>query len=295
MISILITSYKEPETIGKAIEAFNNQQIKEKYEILVASPDIETGNVVLQYAKKFSHIRWIQDQRKGKPAALNLLLKEAKGDILILSDGDVYVSDNSVNQLLEHFKDSKVGIVSGRPISLSPKKTMLGYWSHLLTDEAAHNTRIERIKKGEFIACSGYLLAIRKIFHYIPEDALSEDAIMSHLIWEKGYKTDYEPEAKVFVKYPDNFKDWIIQKRRSAGGYQQINKYFKNPPKMRSFSKEILNGWYKPFKYAQNPQELLWSLALFPARLYLWIKIFQNVNNKDFNLLDIWKPVESTK
>ncbi|MBS3112459.1 glycosyltransferase [Candidatus Woesearchaeota archaeon] len=295
MISILITSYKESRTIGKAIEAFNNQKIKENYEILVASPDFETGTVVMKYASMFPNIRWIQDKRKGKPAAINLLLKEAKGDILFLSDGDVYVSDNSVNDLLEHFKDPKVGIVSGRPVSLSPKNTMLGYWSHLLTNEAAHATRIERTQKGEFIVCSGYLFAIRKKFQYIPEDLLSEDAIMSHLMWQKGYKTNYEPKAEVYVKYPTNFKDWIIQKKRSAGGYQQISKYFKNPPIMRSFSKEIINGWYKPLKYASNTKEFIWSLALYPARLYLWLKIFMDINNKHFNLLDIWKPVESTK
>ena len=28
MISIVITAYKEPKTIGKAIEAFKNQKIK---------------------------------------------------------------------------------------------------------------------------------------------------------------------------------------------------------------------------------------------------------------------------
>lgn len=295
MISILITSYKEPETIGKAIEAFNNQNIKREYEILVASPDIETGNVVMRYAVKYPHIKWIQDQRKGKPAALNLLLKEAKGNILILSDGDVYVSENSVNQLTKHFEEPKVGIVSGRPVSISPRDTMLGYWSHLLTDEAAHQTRLDRINQGKFIVCSGYLFAIKKKFQYIPEDALSEDAIMSHLMWQKGYKTAYEPEAKVFVKYPAHFNDWILQKKRSAGGYQQIKKYFKNPPRMRSFSREIIFGWYKPFKYAKNVKEFIWSLALFPARLYLWLNIFQDVNNKKFSFLDIWKPVESTK
>ena len=172
---------------------------------------------------------------------------------------------------------------------------MLGYWSHLLTDEGAHSTRIERTNKGQFIVCSGYLFAVKKVFEKIPEDLLSEDAIISHLMWNKGYKTAYAPEAKVYVKYPNNFKDWMIQKTRSAGGYQQIKKYFKNPPRMRNFWREALFGWYKPLRYANNFKELTWSLALYPARLFLWMKIFQEVNNKKFNLLDIWEPVESTK
>ncbi len=295
MISILITSYKEPNTIGRAIDAFLNQKIDREYEILVGAPDKETGNVVLQYTHKYPQVRWVQDQRKGKPAALNMLFKEAKGEYLILSDGDVYASDNAVNQLLKHFENPQIGIVSGRPVSLSPRKTMLGYWSHLLTDAGAHELRIEKTKLGEFIPCSGYLFAMRKLFNTVPEDVLSEDAIMSYMVWERGYFTAYEPEAKVFVKYPATFKDWMIQKRRSAGGYKQVKKYFKGVPQARSFWREALYGWLKALGYAESPKESLWTLALFGARAYLWLKIFVDFNVKSVNLLEIWKPVESTK
>lgn len=295
MISILITSYKEPKTIGRAIEAFLNQKIDYPYEILVGAPDEETGNVVLQYSAKYPQVRWIRDERKGKPAALNLLFKEAKGDIFLLTDGDVYVNDICVNSMIKHFEDSKVGAVCGRPISISSKDNMYGYWSHMLTDEGAHNTRLNRIKEGKFIVCSGYLFAVRKVFDEIPEDVLSEDAIISHLIWQKGYSIIYEPEAKVFVKYPDNFKDWIIQKRRSTGGYTQINKYFTNPPHMRTFWRETLYGWHRALGYAQSPRETWWTLMLFGARLYLWMIVYWDAHFKRFNLLDLWKPVESTK
>ena len=42
MLSIIITSFHEPRTIGKAIESFINQDIREKYELIVAAPDKET-------------------------------------------------------------------------------------------------------------------------------------------------------------------------------------------------------------------------------------------------------------
>src|SRR3989344_4220778 len=45
MISIVITSFKEPKTIGKAIEAILNQKINDDYELIVAAPDDETLDV----------------------------------------------------------------------------------------------------------------------------------------------------------------------------------------------------------------------------------------------------------
>ena len=293
MISIIITAYKEPKTIGKAIEAFKNQKIKEKHEIIVVAPDEET----ITEAKKYK-VKIIKDENKGKPSALNLAFeKTRKSGILILTDGDVYVSENSVNELVKQFRDEKVGAATGRPISLSDKNTMLGYWSHLLTDIGAHETRTNLVKKEKFIVCSGYLMAIRnKIVDVIPPDCLSDDAVISNLIYAKGYKTTYSPEAKVYVKYPDNFKDWMKQKRRSAGGYLQIKKYAYRSDGMRSFTKESM-GIIRALRYPKNIKEFYWTIMLVIARLYLWMIIFI-----DFKILRRslfketgWERIESTK
>ena len=279
MISIIITSYKESKTIGRAIECFINQNIKD-YELIVIAPDKET----LDAAKKYK-VKIIKDKGKGKPAALNLAFSKAKGSILILSDGDVFVENNSIYELLKKFKKD-VGAVSGRPISLNKRNNMLGYWSHLLTD-AAHNAR----KKKKIIECTGYLYAIRNLKLRIPENILSEDGYLSHLIHSKGYEVEYAPDAKVYVKYPDNFKDWILQKKRSAGGYTQIKNNFKNS---RSFSKESA-GIFFALNYAKNLKELIWTIMLILARLYLWIIILKDLKLKKEKFKETWKRVESTK
>src|SRR3989338_6191214 len=237
-LSIIITSYKEPNTVGKAIEIFL-PQINKKDEILVAAPDEETLTIIREYAKKDKRIKPIKDKGKGKPTALNLLFSLAKGKIWIFSDGDVYVDKEAVQQILIPFKNPKIGAVTGRPISTSPRETLLGYWSHLLTDIGAHDTRMNAAKNGQFIVCSGYLYAMRKgIIQSLPVDGLSDDAVISTQIWLNHWKIAYASKAMVYVNYPTNFKDWILQKRRSAGGYTQLKRYFNNPPMMRSFGKE---------------------------------------------------------
>jgi len=90
MISILITAYREPTTVGKAIEAFL-AQLPEDAELLVVAPDPETTAVVEEYARRYPVVRHVLDPQRGKPTALNFGLQAARGEIIVFSDGDVVV------------------------------------------------------------------------------------------------------------------------------------------------------------------------------------------------------------
>lgn len=288
MISIIITSYKEPKTIGKAIESFQKQKIKERYEIIVVAPDKKT----LDAARKYK-VKCFQDSGRGKPSALNLAFSKAKGDIIILSDGDVYISDNSVNELIKHFKDKKVGAVSGRPKAMDDRNNLFGFWAHLLND-SAHLERLRRNKKDLPIFCSGYIFAIRKdLFEKLPQDVL-DDAYISMLILKKGYKIKYEPNAIAYIKNPSNLKDWIKQKRRNAMGHNHARKLLRGAPQMKSFFNEAVYGWYKALSYPRNLKEFFWTLFLFPCRLYIWLLgIYDEIKGEE--VMKIWKRIESTK
>lgn len=295
MISIIITAYKEHRTIAKAIDSFLNQNINNKYEIIAIAPDKETSDIIKSFSKKYKQVKYLKDPGKGKPVALNLALKHAKGDFFILTDGDVFVSKNSVKELMNKFSNSQIGAVSGRPVSLNTRDNIYGYWSHLLSD-MADKLRKELISKGKFIVCSGYLYAIRKgIVDSIPDESLSDDAVISYITANKGYKISYAEKAQVFIKYPDNFKDWIKQKKRSTGGYNQL-KYLniRQDQVMRSFPKE-LSRFLDVFSYAKNIKELLWTFLLVLSRLYLWIVIFVQVNILKKELKKVWVRIESTK
>lgn len=288
MISIIITSYKEPKTVGRSIKSFQKQQIKEKYEIIVVAPDKET----LDVAKKYK-VKCFQDPGKGKPTALNLAFSKAKGDIIVLSDGDVYVNNNSVNNLLKHFKDKNVGAVTGRPVALDDKKTLFGYWAHLLND-SAHIERLRRDKKNLSMFCSGYIFAMRKdLYKKLPKDVL-DDGYISMLLLKKSFKIKYEPKAIAFIKNATNLKDWIIQKRRNSMGHNHAKQLLGDVPQMKSFSNEVFHGWYKAISYPKTLKELFYTKLLFPARLYIWLLSFYDKLKKR-KVMDIWKRVESTK
>jgi cellulose synthase/poly-beta-1,6-N-acetylglucosamine synthase-like glycosyltransferase len=302
MISIIITTFKEPKTLPRAIESILDEDIPDS-ELIVVAPDEETEKIVKIFFDRLSannrreqniSIKYLKDKGVGKPAALNLAFKEAGGEILVLTDGDVFIERGAIKKLLKYFTNGKVGAVSGRPVSINQRGNIFGYWSHFLTD-AADYLRRKKAKIGDYLVCSGYLYAIRNIIKKIPEDTLIEDSVISQMIWQKGYEIAYEPEARVYVKYPDNFKDWIKQKIRTTGGYSQKFK-IKNSklktPVMRSFRKEIGDGIKLLFTYPKNFKEFWWTILLYLARLYLWILILWQIT---FFKKIPWLRVESTK
>jgi len=292
MISIIITSYKEPKTIGRAIESILSNNLPSDYEIFVTAPDKATLDVAEKYSELNPKIKLIQDEGKGKPAALNLAVSKSKGEILIFTDGDVFIDKDALFSLVTPFNNSHIGAVSGNPLSLNSRKTQLGFWAFVLTNIAnERRTTALKLKKGFY--CSGYLFAIRKnLFPKLPEELLSEDGFISNEVYKKHKLIGYSENAKVYIKYPTNFKDWIIQKKRSAGGYNQIKKL--TGKEMRSFKKESF-GAFSLFKYASNIKEISWLLNLFLARVYLWLLIYKDINFKKKSQKEIWKRVESTK
>jgi len=289
MISVIITSYKEPKTIVKAIACIGNQSPDE---IIVVAPDKETLDAAKSMIRKFKQLRIIKDDGEGKPAALNLAVKEARGDILVLTDGDVVVEKDSIKKLVEKLEDDKYGAVSGNPISLNSRNNKFGFWAYMLT-EIANKRREKAALSGKRFFCSGYLFAIRKnLFPIIPENLLSEDGFISHKVYEKGYKIAYAKESKVYVKYPNNFSDWIKQKKRSAGGYNQIKKML--GVEIRSFRSES-SGAFDFLNYISSMKEIYWLVSLFVARVYLWLLIYKDINIKNKDQKELWQRIESTK
>jgi len=83
MVSIIITTYKEPKSLPKAIEAFlNDIRNSEKFvigrktlpegqmfEILVVGPDKATAGIAEGFSKKYPQVKYLEDQGRGKPAA----------------------------------------------------------------------------------------------------------------------------------------------------------------------------------------------------------------------------------
>ncbi len=297
MINIIITSYKEPKSTLKAVEIFL-KQIGKKDNLTVVDPFPEVEEYLRENIndKRFN---FFLDPGEGKSYALNLLFSEKysnnDNDIFILSDGDVYVSENAVKELIVKLKNKKTGCVTGKPVSMDSRKTKYGYWSNLLYS-AIDGVRKKLAKEKKFFQCSGYLFAMRNgVIGDIPLE-VPEDAIIPYLFWKKGYFIDYADKAEVYVKYPNNWKDWLNQRVRTIKAHENIPKFAPDMPRTKSFFNELKTGSIFALTYPRSFKEFYWTLELYFARLYIYIKSFWEMkNNNKFN--PGWREtnIESTK
>jgi cellulose synthase/poly-beta-1,6-N-acetylglucosamine synthase-like glycosyltransferase len=309
VVSCILTAYKEFRTVGRAIEALLEQDWPYEYEILVVCPDEATAAVVQTYMKISPRVFLLTDEEKGKPAALNLAFGQVRGDICLFTDGDVEIQQGAIEPLLTPFLDPNCGAVTARPVSGSPRSTMLGFWSHLLTDAGAHQARLRLAKEQKYLDCSGYLYAARRcLLSPLPEEVLADDAYISHMIWLQGYTIAYAPSSCVKVRYPTNYRDWLLQKVRSTAGatataalytksreHREKTADNREATRMRSFYKEMKEGLLPALTYPRTIREKWWTCCLFVARLYLWIRVWLEIHVKHRSYREVWQRVESTK
>jgi cellulose synthase/poly-beta-1,6-N-acetylglucosamine synthase-like glycosyltransferase len=235
-----------------------------------------------------------------------MVFKAVKGDLVILTDGDVYFDENAVAELLRPFENPQVWGVSGRPKSSDPRDYTMGYWGHLLVDAADHRRKsvMEDTGKGYYISgrnffpMSGYIHAVRREALETHPGSLSEDAFISYQIRNKGYEIAYAPSAVAYVKFPTNLKDYYLQKVRSVGGYTHLKRLgaTKRDKQTRSLFIEIPYTFYALFQHPKNLREMWWAFLMHPVRLYMWLVIFwRRVILKQGMPKKGWERIESTK
>lgn len=300
MISIIVPAYREEKTIGRAVEAILSQisALKDECELILVCPDEETRSAAEKVVSQFNfqNFVYIKDTPKayggGKIGALNLAFKQARGDIFICTDGDVYVDEGSLSELVKPFEKKRVGGVTGRPVCMNKRDSLFGYWGHMFMD-AAHKKRSETLGKGEFYVMSGYLLALRNFKFEIPDGVL-DDVYISYKIKDLGYDVAYASDARVVVKQPSNLKDWLKQKVRSVAGDDMLRKYFPNQKESRSIWGDVAYLFF-PIQYASSLKEFLWSLLQYPLRLYIWLSSWWKTRIEGKRSSDIWERTVSSK
>ena len=307
MIHIIITSYNEPKSTEKAINSILEQnldkKIKEKFKIIVCDPFPEVKDFI---EKKFKNknIEFFLDPGEGKSTALNMLFNNIysknKDDLIVLTDGDVFIDKEAINEILNIFKDKKTGVICGHPYPINERNNKYGFWAHFQF-YAISEIRKKLSKRG-FFETSGYLFAIRNsVIKEFPTDS-SEDSIIPFLFWKKGYKIAYADKALVYVLNPQNFKDWVQQRKRNIKGHATIKKNVSekledSPPRTKSLFNEIKRGTLLSFTYPKNIKEMFWMLQFYFARFYAWMIAYYEIKFKKQKYKDGWREVEieSTK
>lgn len=213
-VTMGICAYNEEANIYWLLEALQKERLDE---IIVVASGCTDNTVVI--AKAFKNVAVIEEPtRSGKASAINLILKQAKGDIVILESADTIPGPGSLNRLVRAFDEPSVGMAGARPIPMNPRNSLAGYVSSLIWD-LHHAVSTRNPKMGEVVA-------FRKTFERITPDILVDEANIEILLRGQGYEIIYEPQAIVYNKGPETLKDLVRQRRRVYLGHVALKKKY---------------------------------------------------------------------
>jgi biofilm PGA synthesis N-glycosyltransferase PgaC len=220
-ISVGICAHNEERNIGKLLDALLKQESKvfNMSQILVISHSTDSTNeVVKKYKKRDSRIKLVlQKKREGKASAVNLFLKEANGDVLVLESADTLPKKLTIEKLVEPFLDSNIGMTGGRPIPTNNRRKFMGVVSYLLW-KLHHEVSVADIENPK----CGELIAFRNVIRSIPSDTAVDEAWIEMAVREKGFSLRYAPDAVVYNHGPESVSDFLKQRRRIYSGHLHL-------------------------------------------------------------------------
>jgi len=223
--TIGICAYNEEKNIGFLLgNLLCKQNLPKGVQIIVVCSGCvdNTPEVVRSFVEKDKRVKLVvEDIRRGKASALNILFKYAQNsdDILFLLNADTLPQAGSIKKLVQPLNDPKVGATMGRPIPINEQRGLSNSIVHIIWD--LHH-KISLYRK---IKLSAELCALRgSIIKEIPPNLVTDEPFMEMLIQRQGYKIGYVPNAVVYIKGPDNLADLFEQRRRIFIGHLQIQK-----------------------------------------------------------------------
>ncbi len=117
-VSIIVTSYKNPQILDLCLGSLQENVKNLDYEIIVA--DGETGERTADLMRnKYSDVQFIPNIKNiGFLALVNQGLDVAKGSFYFIINADIVIKTNTVEKIIEYIKNNpEVGIVSPRMIN----------------------------------------------------------------------------------------------------------------------------------------------------------------------------------
>lgn len=253
-VSFIVPCYNESTILeDKILNTLNLDYPKHKIEFIFITDGSNdgSGNIVSNYnAVRLLH----QQERKGKAAAENRAVKEAKGEVIIFSDANTMLNADAVRQLVKHYADPLIGAVSGeKRIQQEGTENAAGageglYWKY--------ESLLKRWDSELYsvVGAAGELFSFRKsLYINTEEDTILDDFILSLRIVARGYRVQYEPNAVALETSSSNSHEELKRKIRiCAGGWQAMQRL--------SF---LLNPFKDPLLFFQyiSHRVLRWSVA----------------------------------
>ena len=276
-VSVLIAAYNEEDWI---VEKINNtlslDYPAELLKVIVITDGSTDGT--FQKAKSCSVPTGMsvevyhQNERKGKLAAIERIMPLVKTPITIFTDANTHLNQQSIQRLVYHYHNPKIGAVAGEKRISSANKDEASsagegmYWKY--------ESLLKRWDAQLYsaVGAAGELFSIRTdLYENIPADTLIEDFYLTMTVLRKGYRIAYAADAYALEGASASVGEELKRKIRIAAGGLQASWRLR----------DLLN----PFRYGVfswqffSHKVLRWTLAPLALPIVLILNLLLAFSN----------------
>ncbi len=223
-VSVLVAAYNEEKVIaGKIENMLLIDYPADKIEFLIGSDG--SSDRTVEIARRYSHIsnlRILDLPRGGKVNALNCMLKEANGDVLVFSDANTMYDSKAILNLVKYFIDERIGCVSGQVRLAVHEKSGMGARSENTYWKYENWVKVLESNIGRLSGANGAIYAIRKgLVPEIRKGIINDDFYVSTYILQAGYDVIFEDKAIAYEEPNDEFVSQFKRHTRDGAGHYQ--------------------------------------------------------------------------
>lgn len=219
-LSIIITNYRNPELLKLCLDSIKKYASGLAYELIVADSATQEDTEMMM-RENFSDVKFFPfKENVGFQALIKKGIGESVGKYLLILNGDIIVTPDSIGKMLEHIKsDEKIGMVGPKllsfdgtlqyscfhfyhPITIVYRRTFLGSFSfaqkHLdwfLMKDYDHSFP----KDVDWLMGSALMISRRALEKVGPLDPgyfmYMEDVDWCRRFWENDFRVVYFPSA----------------------------------------------------------------------------------------------------
>lgn len=232
-VSVIVPAHNEEKVIEKSIQCLLESDYSRKEVVVVDDGSTDnTYRIAGQYSRR-GLIKLIRrESASGKKArAVNLGLRLAKGDVILIVDADTHVEVKSLSNIAKYFSNSAVGAVAGN--------VRVGNRANLLTRLQAYEYMIAMEMGRRYQSIFGLLLIIPGAFGAVRRDLLvsvgaydvdtiTEDFDLTLKIHKTHTKVVFASDAIAWTAAPETLKELVKQRSRWDRGQMQTLRKHKN-------------------------------------------------------------------
>jgi len=233
-VSILVAAYNEAAAIADTLTSLAAQDYNGEYEVLVLNDGSSDATVALaqraletlSFPPNASIRIFDFPVNRGKSAVLNDGLRAASHDLIITIDGDSWVREDGLTQivgrLLSDPEDTQA--VAGAVMVRNSRTNFLTRaqeWDYFHGIAAVK--RMQGMYHGTLVAQGAFSLYRRAALEEVggwPE-CVGEDIVVSWALLNKNYRIGYADSALAFTNVPTTFRQFALQRKRWSRGLME--------------------------------------------------------------------------